>query len=161
MLMRSMHLVIFLGLIIVSACGTRAPIKVKPTADSGCLAFDIQKLGEYSTMVTRLVVIDAQSGETIWEASPLPGKVARIAQIELCEGLNARAPHLIGDEDSLQYTVKGGGDSFTLTKGREYLLKVVSPEHRRVGTEVFTFSVQREGTTASDDSIGKGPENSD
>lgn len=159
-----MYLALSLTAVLVSACGTKAPIKAKPTTDKGCLAFDIQKLGEYSTMVARLEVIDAQSGEVLWEASPLPGKVARVAQIEFCEGSNARAPHLIGDKDSLQYTVKDGGDSFSLAKGREYLLKVTSPEHRRVGTEAFTFSAQREGASAaqtSADTEGTGAENSD
>lgn len=137
--MRRLLLNVSLSLIIffLSACGV--PLKIKHSKEDDCLIFDIQKWGEYATMIELIELIDTQENSVIWSAQPQPGKFARIAYIKLCQGANPIIPKMNGDADALQCSTINNSDSFTLMSGRDYQLKVFSPEHRQPGKTIFSF----------------------
>jgi len=124
--------------ILVAACNSKPPIQVSAAADN-CLDFDLQKLGEYSTLVNRLEIVDPESGVVLWSAIPVPGKAPRVALLRVCRGPNPRRPLLYGDADDLQYLVYEDGESFEMIEGKQYSFRVISPEHRNPGNVGFSF----------------------
>lgn len=131
---------VFLTLLIYffSACETSPPIKIK-SLNGNCLSFDFQKLGEYSTMIDSIEIIDVESNTILWTAKPLQESVVRISGLELCKGTNLKKIKIFGDSDQLAFSVMGNKDSFTLIEGKIYSIKVVSPEHKRIATVTFNF----------------------
>ena len=104
-----------------------------------CVIVDVQRLGEYYTIVDRMELKEKHSGKVIWSARARTDTKPQMYDLEFCEGRNDLAPNVRGDAKLMKFVAAEGGDSFYLLSGKEYVLEVESPSFTRHASKAFVL----------------------
>jgi hypothetical protein len=99
--------------------------------DGECAIVDVQRWGEYFTIIKRVEIRSADDGHVLWSAQAKPSTRPQVHQLKLCLGANSRVPEMIGDVELFDFNVAAGGSEFEMIPNKEYIVEVSSPDYKR------------------------------
>lgn len=127
--------VLILPLLLSAGCAPPLRLEKKGT----CVIADVQRLGEYYTIVNQLELREKRTGRVIWSARAKAGAKPQLHYLQFCAGRNPLIPNVRGDTNLLNFGLAESGGSFYLIPGEEYLLEVESPGYTRRASKSFVL----------------------
>lgn len=107
----------FVGAVVTIAC-TGPPLRV--SVNDGSIVLDMQKLGEYSSNVSRLRLTDVSKNHVVWEV--LGRDESHVGRVELYVGPN-RAQITDVRHGAYEVVVPSRGTTFTLDPNTRYVVE--------------------------------------
>lgn len=123
------------------------PLQIETQRDS--VTIHLETLGEYPTSVSRLVLTEVRSGDTLWEVRKAPAGIPQLWRITFRAGSNPTEVTSIFGDGSLEVVEPKNAASFELEAGREYQLRIWSESGRSSRTASFTLPSSADADAAS------------